>query len=92
MIQICNSLSQLHELKRPVIVRDLKPSNILYDSSDPPKFFLGDFGISIRIKALSTCALACGFLTTSSLAGNQYQSDADDCQTWPGDIPVHGCV
>jgi len=62
MIQICDALSELHSLERPVIVRDLKPSNILYDNHDPPRFFVSDFGISIRIQAPCLCTNTCVFV------------------------------
>jgi len=43
-IKLCNILSYLHNHKPPIIHRDIKPQNIIFDNDE--KVYLIDFGIS----------------------------------------------
>ncbi|MGZ3678561.1 MAG: protein kinase domain-containing protein [Ktedonobacterales bacterium] len=49
MMGICNVLTYLHEQRRPIIVRDLKPGNIMVTPSGDARLI--DFGIARTYKA-----------------------------------------
>ena len=48
-MQICDALMDLH--KWSIIVRDLKPNNILYDERG--RHFVGDFGMAVKMQVAS---------------------------------------
>ena len=82
-MQICDALSDLH--KWNIIVRDLKPNNILYDERG--RHFVGDFGMSVKMQVC--LSLRCPWLIDRKPSPG-HEPCAVEPQGPGGDIPVHG--
>lgn len=79
-MMICRGLSQAHNLKPPVIHRDVKPHNILLDSTGPDfNVKVSDFGQAKRADPQTLLTDAAGTLTYMPPEGFwNYQSPASD--------------
>jgi tRNA A-37 threonylcarbamoyl transferase component Bud32 len=74
--QLCNVLAYLHNLKPPVIFRDLKPANIMVTGEDRVKLI--DFGIarSFQEGGQATVIMTVGYAPPEQMEGRpQPQSD-----------------
>jgi len=69
--EVCRALEYLHSLEPPVIVRDLKPDNILVDSQGEVRLI--DFGIARPVaENLATESMLKGFASTTYAPLEQY--------------------
>jgi len=75
---VARAMHYLHSQNPPILHRDLKPGNILLETSDPPKAKIADFGLSLMMKNESHHGRAGtrGFMAPEVTTGD-YNSLAD---------------
>lgn len=72
VLPILDALVYLHELPEPVIHRDVKPSNVIFDADGRPR--LGDFGI-VRVGTAESALTRCGGVPYTEMFAPPEQRD-----------------
>ena len=89
-VQVISSLAELHQQR--IVVRDLKPANILFDRLG--RYAVSDFGISVVIETTISKyrPTTAGIGTPHYMAPEQWDPDEFGGITYKADIWALGCV
>ena len=90
-LQVCTALCELHSLPQPIVVRDLKPSNLLIDEHG--SIVISDFGIANAMgddeTQTTTRTGGAGAGTPQYMSPEQLAPDELD-PSWEDDVPRGG--
>lgn len=87
LLDVARGMRYLHGQKPPILHRDLKPGNVLIETSEPPRAKLADFGLSVLLQGDDPSARAG---TKRYMAPEVAEKGA--CYNTAADVFSYGCV